>query len=109
MDHIMRLNRQQEALLHAAAEKFVAEEHDGDVMKALKAMMVLNKHLMDKLEAKSAELRGVRRAPEESPMLCAKTAEERYSAVTVGTVSPPSPAPHCRRHIVAARCPEAVA
>jgi len=36
MDHIMRLNRQQEALLHAAAEKFVAEEHDGDVMKALK-------------------------------------------------------------------------
>ncbi|TJW16686.1 MAG: hypothetical protein E5W82_05290 [Mesorhizobium sp.] len=50
MDHIVRLDSRQEAALQAIADKFVAT-HKGDVMKALKEMMVLNGHLQEKLDA----------------------------------------------------------
>jgi hypothetical protein len=50
MDHIVRLDSRQEAALQAVAEKFVAT-HKGDVMKALKEMIVLNDHLQEKLDA----------------------------------------------------------
>ncbi|TPJ77177.1 hypothetical protein [Mesorhizobium sp. B2-6-2] len=50
MDHIVRLDGRQEAALQAIADKFVAT-HQGDVMKALKEMIVLNGHLREKLDA----------------------------------------------------------
>ena len=50
MDHIVRLDSRQEAALQAIADKFVAT-HKGDVMKALKEMIVLNGHLQEKLDA----------------------------------------------------------
>ncbi|WP_292109336.1 hypothetical protein [Mesorhizobium sp.] len=50
MDHIVRLDSRQEAALQAIADKFVAT-HQGDVMKALKEMIVLNGHLQEKLDA----------------------------------------------------------
>lgn len=50
MDHIVRLDSRQEAALQAVADKFVAT-HQGDVMKALKEMIVLNGHLQEKLDA----------------------------------------------------------
>ncbi|MEW6633134.1 MAG: hypothetical protein AB1440_19870 [Pseudomonadota bacterium] len=50
MDHIVRLDSRQEVALQAVAEKFVAT-HQGDVMKALKEMIVLNGHLQEKLDA----------------------------------------------------------
>lgn len=49
MDHIVRLDSRQETALQAAADSFVAL-HNGDVMKALKEMMVLNGHLHQKLD-----------------------------------------------------------
>ncbi|TPK61152.1 hypothetical protein FKO01_59870 [Mesorhizobium sp. B2-3-3] len=60
MDHIVRLDSRQEAALQAAADKFVAF-HKGDVMKALKEMMVLNGHLQQKLDQLGAP-RATRRA-----------------------------------------------
>ncbi|TPJ72458.1 hypothetical protein [Mesorhizobium sp. B2-6-2] len=50
MDRIVRLDSRQEAVLQAVADKFVAT-HKGDVMKALKEMIVLNGHLQEKLDA----------------------------------------------------------
>ncbi len=50
MDHIVRLDSRQEAALQAIADKFVAS-HKGDVMKALKEMIVLNGHLQERLDA----------------------------------------------------------
>jgi len=50
MDHVVRLDSRQEAALQAVAEKFVAT-HQGDVMKALKEMIVLNGHLQERLDA----------------------------------------------------------
>ncbi|MBZ9760987.1 hypothetical protein LB553_08865 [Mesorhizobium sp. CA8] len=50
MDHIVRLDGRQEAALQAIADKFVAT-HKGDVMKALKEMIVLNGHLQERLDA----------------------------------------------------------
>ncbi|WP_195176355.1 hypothetical protein [Mesorhizobium sp. INR15] len=50
MDHIVTLDSRQEAALQAAAVKFVAL-HNGNVMKALKEMMVLNGHLEERLQA----------------------------------------------------------
>ena len=50
MAHIVTLDSRQEAALQAVAEKFVAT-HKGDVMKALKEMIVLNDHLQEKLDA----------------------------------------------------------
>ncbi|WP_442580691.1 hypothetical protein ACSBOB_01435 [Mesorhizobium sp. ASY16-5R] len=50
MDRIERLSRQQEDALQAAADRFV-DSHDGDIMKALKSMMLLNKDLQEQLEA----------------------------------------------------------
>lgn len=50
MNHIVRLDNRQEAALQAVADKFVAT-HKGDVMKALKEMIVLNGHLQEKLDA----------------------------------------------------------
>lgn len=41
MDRIVRLDARQEAELQRVADKFVAL-HEGDVMKALKEMIVLN-------------------------------------------------------------------
>jgi hypothetical protein len=49
MDQIVRLNRHQEAMLDDAADRFIAL-HKGDVRKALKEMMVLNRHLQDRLD-----------------------------------------------------------
>ena len=50
MDRIVTLNSRQEAALQAHAEDFIAV-HKGDVMKALKEMIVLNDHLQEKLDA----------------------------------------------------------
>lgn len=50
MDRIVSLSRKEEAALQAIAERFV-DEHDGDVMKALKAMILLNGELQQKLDA----------------------------------------------------------
>ncbi|RWI62910.1 hypothetical protein [Mesorhizobium sp.] len=47
MDHIVRLDSRQETALQAAADSAL---HNGDVMKALKEMMVLNGHLHQKLD-----------------------------------------------------------
>ncbi|WP_108722992.1 hypothetical protein [Mesorhizobium sp. ORS 3428] len=51
MDHILTLDSRQEAALQAVADKFIAL-HKGDVMKALKEMIVLNGHLQDKLDGR---------------------------------------------------------
>lgn len=58
MDHIITLDSRQEAELQAVAEKFV-RLHKGDVMKALKEMIVLNGHLQDELD-KFQPIRGRR-------------------------------------------------
>ncbi|PBB83317.1 hypothetical protein [Mesorhizobium sp. WSM3876] len=50
MDHIVRLDSRQEAALQAVADKFIAT-HKGDVMRALKEMIVLNGHLQERLDA----------------------------------------------------------
>lgn len=49
MDRIVRLDARQEAELQRVADKFVAL-HNGDVMKALKEMIVLNGELQERLE-----------------------------------------------------------
>ncbi len=51
MAEIARLNREQEAALQAAADRFV-DQYRGDVMKALKAMIVLNGRYQELLEAR---------------------------------------------------------
>ncbi|WP_421912711.1 hypothetical protein [Mesorhizobium sp.] len=50
MDHIVTLDSRQEAALKAVAEKLI-RLHDGDPVKALKEMIVLNRHLQDELDA----------------------------------------------------------
>lgn len=50
MIRIERLSRREEDALQAAADRFV-DTHDGDIMKALKAMMLLNKDLQQQLDA----------------------------------------------------------
>lgn len=50
MIRIERLNRRQEDALQAAAERYV-DSHDGDIMKALKSMMLLNRELQEQLDA----------------------------------------------------------
>ncbi|MER9935134.1 hypothetical protein [Mesorhizobium sp. M0088] len=50
MDRIVALNGRQEAALQAHAEDFIAV-HKGDMMKALKEMIVLNGHLQERLDA----------------------------------------------------------
>jgi len=52
MDRIVRLDSRQEAALQATADKFIAL-HDGDPVKALKEMIVLNGHLQQRLDALS--------------------------------------------------------
>ncbi|WP_027163669.1 hypothetical protein [Mesorhizobium sp. WSM1293] len=59
MDHIVTLDSRQGAALQAVADKFVAI-HKGDVMKALKEMIVLNGRLQDQLNARSAPRRATR-------------------------------------------------
>ncbi|MDF3153246.1 hypothetical protein P3C58_14815 [Mesorhizobium sp. XAP10] len=59
MAHIVTLDSRQEAALQAVADKFVAV-HKGDVMKALKEMIVLNGRLQDQLDARSARRRAAR-------------------------------------------------
>ena len=59
MDHIVTLNSRQEAALQAHAEDFIAV-HKGDVMKALKEMIVLNGHLQERLDALTAPRRATR-------------------------------------------------
>lgn len=49
MDRIVRLDARQEAELQRVADKFVAL-HSGDVMKALKEMIVLNGEMQERLE-----------------------------------------------------------
>ncbi|ESZ08981.1 hypothetical protein NKH47_12475 [Mesorhizobium sp. M1060] len=53
MDRIVTLTTRQEAALQAHADDFVAV-HKGDVMKALKEMIVLNGHLQQRLDALTA-------------------------------------------------------
>jgi hypothetical protein len=48
-DRIITLDSRQEAALQAVADKFVAV-HKGDMMKALKEMIVLNGRLQDQLD-----------------------------------------------------------
>jgi hypothetical protein len=59
MDHIVTLDSRQETALQAVADKFVAI-HKGDVMKALKEMIVLNGRLQEQLGARSAPRRATR-------------------------------------------------
>ncbi|MBZ9753679.1 hypothetical protein LB524_00120 [Mesorhizobium sp. ESP6-5] len=59
MDHLVTLDSRQEAALQAVADRFVAT-HKGDVMKALKEMIVLNGHLQDRLDERSAPRRASR-------------------------------------------------
>ncbi|TIM65671.1 MAG: hypothetical protein E5Y60_21005 [Mesorhizobium sp.] len=59
MEHIVTLDSRQVAALQGVADKFVAV-HTGDVMKALKEMIVLNGHLQDQLDARSAPRRATR-------------------------------------------------
>ncbi|MER8653724.1 MULTISPECIES: hypothetical protein [Mesorhizobium] len=59
MDRIVTLNSRQEAALQAHAEDFIAV-HKGDVMKALKEMIVLNGHLQERLDALTAPRRAAR-------------------------------------------------
>ncbi|MGY2992895.1 hypothetical protein [Mesorhizobium sp. URHB0026] len=59
MDRIVTLNSRQEAALQAHADDFVAV-HKGDVMKALKEMIVLNGHLQERLDVLSAPRRATR-------------------------------------------------
>ncbi|ARP66538.1 hypothetical protein A9K65_026715 [Mesorhizobium sp. WSM1497] len=59
MAHIVTLYSRQEAALQAVADRFVAV-HKGDVMKALKEMIVLNGRLQDQLDARSAPRRAAR-------------------------------------------------
>ncbi|TIN70486.1 MAG: hypothetical protein E5Y30_15875 [Mesorhizobium sp.] len=59
MDRIVTLNGRQEAALQAHAEDFIAV-HKGDVMKALKEMIVLNGHLQERLDALTAPRRATR-------------------------------------------------
>jgi hypothetical protein len=56
MAHIVTLDSRQEAALQSVADKFVAV-HKGDVMKALKEMIVLNGRLQDQLDERSAPRR----------------------------------------------------
>lgn len=49
MDRIVRLDSRQEAELQRVADKFVAL-HGGDVMKALKEMIVLNGEMQERLD-----------------------------------------------------------
>lgn len=58
MNQIVRLDRRQEAVLQATADKFIAL-HKGDAVKALKEMIVLNGHLQRRLDA----LSGTQRKP----------------------------------------------
>lgn len=53
------LDRRKEAALQATADEFVAFQK-GDVMKALKGMIVLNGHLRVRLDALSAAPRAIR-------------------------------------------------
>jgi len=59
MDRIVTLNSRQEAALQAHAEDFIAV-HKGDVMKALKEMIVLNGHLQERLDALTTTRRATR-------------------------------------------------
>lgn len=49
MDRIVRLDARQEAELQRVADNFVAY-HGGDIMKALKEMIVLNGEMQERLE-----------------------------------------------------------
>ncbi|KQU79892.1 hypothetical protein ASD12_10645 [Mesorhizobium sp. Root102] len=53
MANIVTLDSRQEAALQAVADKFVAV-HKGNVMKALKEMIVLNGGLQDRLDTLTA-------------------------------------------------------
>ncbi|MDX8527959.1 hypothetical protein RFM68_26075 [Mesorhizobium sp. MSK_1335] len=59
MDQIVTLDSRQEAALQQVAANFVAL-HQGDTMKALKEMIVLNGHLQDALDALKGRQRGKR-------------------------------------------------
>ncbi|SFO67952.1 hypothetical protein SAMN03159463_02657 [Mesorhizobium sp. NFR06] len=59
MDHIVRLDYRQEAALQAVAERFIAQ-HKGDPVKALKQMIVLNRHLQERLDALGAPRKAAR-------------------------------------------------
>ena len=59
MDRIVTLNSRQEAALQAHAEDFIAV-HKGDVMKALKEMIVLNGLLQERLDALTTPRRATR-------------------------------------------------
>lgn len=56
MNQMVRLNRQQEVALQKVADDFV-EKHDGDVMKALKSMIVFNGHMQEQRGAKGIPLK----------------------------------------------------
>ncbi|GLQ77314.1 hypothetical protein GCM10007881_08300 [Mesorhizobium huakuii] len=59
MAHIVTLDSRREAALQAVADKFVTV-HKGDVMKALKEMIVLNGRLQDRLDGLTAPRRATR-------------------------------------------------
>ncbi len=49
MDQIITLDSRQEAALQEIADRFVSL-HQGDTMKALKEMIVLNGHVQDQID-----------------------------------------------------------
>lgn len=59
MDRIVTLDSRQEAALQAIADKFIAQ-HEGDPVKSLKGMIVLNGYLQDRLDTLSAPRRATR-------------------------------------------------
>ncbi|WP_419695467.1 hypothetical protein ACN2CC_02420 [Mesorhizobium muleiense] len=59
MDRILTLDSRQEAAPQATADRFVSV-YKGDVMKALKEMIVLNGRLQEQLDAHSAPRRATR-------------------------------------------------
>ncbi|MDX8526982.1 hypothetical protein RFM68_20995 [Mesorhizobium sp. MSK_1335] len=59
MHQIVTLDSRQEAALQQVADQFVAL-HQGDTMKALKEMIMLNGHLQDELDTLKGRQRGRR-------------------------------------------------
>lgn len=59
MDHIVTLDSRKEAVLQAIADKFIAV-HNGDAVKALTEMIVVNGHLQERVDALLAPRRPTR-------------------------------------------------
>lgn len=61
MDNIIKLDRENEAALTEHAQRFIRDQHKGNTMQALKAMMLLNGELQKQVDALSARARSADR------------------------------------------------